>query len=201
MTKRHEGSVRSWDARRGFGFIARREGPDVFAHIKDFADRSRPPRPGQKVRFALGEDARGRPRARSIRRRGDARRPFASRRPLVAGGFLAGLGVAVMLGASPAILLAIYVLASAVTAGVYFVDKRAARRGRRRTPESTLHVLSLLGGWPGALLAQQQFRHKTRKASFQWVFRATVALNLAAFAWLHTQDGSRLLAAIARGAF
>lgn len=42
-----------------------------------------------------------------------------------------------------------------------------AERGRWRTPENTLHVAELLGGWPGALVAQQLFRHKTRKISYQ----------------------------------
>jgi uncharacterized membrane protein YsdA (DUF1294 family) len=42
----------------------------------------------------------------------------------------------------------------------------------------------LFGGWPGALIAQQQFRHKTVKASFQSVFWVTVFVNVAVAAWL-----------------
>jgi uncharacterized membrane protein YsdA (DUF1294 family) len=59
-----------------------------------------------------------------------------------------------------------YALVSAVTIGAYGADKSAARRGRRRVRERTLHVLELLGGWPGALVAQQLFRHKRRKWRF-----------------------------------
>ena len=38
-----------------------------------------------------------------------------------------------------------YIVASAITFGVYAVDKSAARRGTWRTPESTLHLLSVVG--------------------------------------------------------
>ena len=56
----------------------------------------------------------------------------------------------------------------------YWRDKRAAEAGRSRLPESTLHLLALLGGWPGAFLAQRMFRHKTAKLSFQFVFWSVV---------------------------
>ena len=49
-------------------------------------------------------------------------------------------------------------------------DKRRAEAGDRRLPEAMLHFLELLGGWPGAFLAQRQFRHKTSKASYQIIF-------------------------------
>ena len=48
---------------------------------------------------------------------------------------------------------------------VYFGDKRAARLGRARVSEATLHGLALACGWPGALLAQQLLRHKIEQAA------------------------------------
>ena len=45
-------------------------------------------------------------------------------------------------------------------------DKHAARRHRRRTPERHLHVLELIGGFPGAWLAILLLRHKSSKPSF-----------------------------------
>lgn len=56
-------------------------------------------------------------------------------------------------------------------------DKRSARAQTWRTPEGTLHLLELLGGWPGAFLAQRWFRHKTVKASYQAVFWLIVGLH------------------------
>lgn len=53
---------------------------------------------------------------------------------------------------------------------VYRNDKRRAEKGRQRVPEAYLHVLSLVGGWPGAFLAQRWLRHKTSKMSFQVIF-------------------------------
>lgn len=59
----------------------------------------------------------------------------------------------------------------------YWLDKQSAQKGRWRTPENSLHIAELAGGWPGALVAQQVFRHKTRKASFQLVFWGIVSLH------------------------
>ncbi|MCH8541162.1 MAG: DUF1294 domain-containing protein [Opitutales bacterium] len=84
----------------------------------------------------------------------------------------------------PLILMALYGVLSLVTFIAYALDKAAARKGSWRTPESTLHVLSLLGGWPGALVAQQKLRHKTRKQSFRLLFWLTVFLNCGIFLWL-----------------
>lgn len=72
-----------------------------------------------------------------------------------------------------------YVAASLISFGQYWHDKARALNGGRRTPEKSLHLVELLGGWPGALLAQQIFRHKTRKASYQLVFWMIVAAHQA----------------------
>ncbi len=80
---------------------------------------------------------------------------------------------------------------SLVTYAVYALDKTAAGQGRRRVPERTLHLLALLGGWPGALLAQQRLRHKTSKTRFLLLFWLTVGINICTFillASLHRGD-------------
>jgi len=81
---------------------------------------------------------------------------------------------------------ALYALTSAVTFIAYALDKAAARNGRRRIPEVTLHFLALAGGWPGAFLAQRVFRHKTRKQPFRAIFWMTVVANCVGLAWLIT---------------
>jgi uncharacterized membrane protein YsdA (DUF1294 family) len=96
------------------------------------------------------------------------------------GALLAGWGG----GMVPLPVLAGYGAMSLVSFVLYRHDKRAAQGGKARTRERTLHLADLLGGWPGGLLAQDRLRHKTRKASFQLVFWATVALNCAALGWL-----------------
>jgi len=82
------------------------------------------------------------------------------------------------------LLAAWYFVASLVTLVIYGIDKRAAQRGSRRVPEGMLHAIALLGGWPGALVAQPLFHHKTLKTSFQLVFWLTIALNCAGAAWM-----------------
>ena len=90
-----------------------------------------------------------------------------------------------MPGLSPIIWLAgMYVVMSLVTLGVYAADKSAARRGRRRARERTLHTLELLGGWPGALVAQQLLRHKRRKWSFFLVTWLIAAVHVAGIVML-----------------
>ncbi|WP_110949791.1 DUF1294 domain-containing protein [Pseudomonas bohemica] len=72
---------------------------------------------------------------------------------------------------------AVYPLMSLVTFALYGYDKKQARTQGQRTPEKVLHAAEFLGGWPGALVAQQVFRHKTRKFSYQVVFWLVVLLH------------------------
>ena len=78
-----------------------------------------------------------------------------------------------------AVYLGIVLLMSLACYVVYGWDKRSAAKGGRRVPEQTLHMLALLGGWPGALLGQRHFRHKTKKLSFLFVFCCIVLFHVA----------------------
>ena len=83
----------------------------------------------------------------------------------------------------PITLLSLYVLTiSLITFVLYGWDKRQAKKQKRRIPEKRLHLLTLAGGTPGALLGQITFRHKTKKKRFQVVFVGTVLLQLALIA-------------------
>ena len=73
--------------------------------------------------------------------------------------------------------LSAYGIVSVLAFLLYWSDKRKARTERWRTPENVLHAVELAGGWPGALVAQQLFRHKTRKVSYQVLFWAIVLLH------------------------
>ncbi len=79
---------------------------------------------------------------------------------------------------APGWLALVYLAASAICFVVYAADKSAARAGRWRVSERALLGLGLIGGWPGALVAQQVVRHKSRKSSFQIAFWLTVLANV-----------------------
>ena len=94
----------------------------------------------------------------------------------------------------PPLWMALWYLGlSAVTLVVYAMDKAAAQSGGWRTPEKTLHLLALGGGWPGALVAQQWLRHKSAKAEFRAVFWLTVIANVAGFVYLCSPYGRGML--------
>ncbi|MBE0472366.1 MAG: DUF1294 domain-containing protein [Methyloprofundus sp.] len=73
-------------------------------------------------------------------------------------------------------ILSIYGIASLLTFLIYAVDKTAIQKGGRRIKESTLHFF-LVGGWPGALLAQKTCWHKTRKQPFRCIFWVTINIE------------------------
>jgi uncharacterized membrane protein YsdA (DUF1294 family) len=72
-----------------------------------------------------------------------------------------------------------YGVLSLISFTVYALDKSAARSGQRRIAERTLHLLDLIGGWPGGWLAQKTLRHKCSKPAFQRIYRCTVLMNAA----------------------
>ena len=196
---RKKGKLRSWNDQKGFGFIDPVDGgKEVFLHISAFSNRSRRPEVGQYVTYTLTADKKGRPRASDATLPGDrvrlkAKQSGGSGAVIAAGLFLAVVGVSVLVTELPPWVLGIYLAASAFTFIMYAIDKSAAKSGAWRTPESTLHWLSLIGGWPGGLVAQQLLRHKSKKQSFRTVFWATVILNCAAFVWLLTPTGMAIM--------
>lgn len=195
---RLKGKLSSWNDEKGFGFISPETGTrQIFVHIKSFSNRRRRPELNQVVTYLQSTDAQGRPRAENVSLVGDkpvgkTRRKKGSFSLFVAAFFIAIVAVTALVGRVSPLILALYLVASLLTFIAYAIDKSAARKGAWRTQESTFHFLSLLGGWPGALVAQQVLRHKSRKQAFQLVFWITVLLNCIAFAWLFTPDGTAL---------
>ncbi len=112
---------------------------------------------------------------------------------VLAAAFQLSVGVAAFAGKLPMLVLGLYLVASTATFAAYAHDKSAARKNQWRTPERTLHFLSLIGGWPGALAAQKLLRHKSAKPSFQAAFWIIVILNCGALAWLFSPAGAIVL--------
>jgi uncharacterized membrane protein YsdA (DUF1294 family)/cold shock CspA family protein len=190
------GTLKSWKDDRGFGFIEPTHGgQEIFVHIKAFPPGTGRPSLGQQLTFSVETTQNGKKRALSVQYQARARSPRQPReespapwtlpRLLVIPVFAAIYGyVTWRWGFRPPVLLA-YIGLSLAAFMVYAFDKSSAIAGRWRTAEQTLHLLSLAGGWPGALMAQQVLRHKTSKPGFVGVFWITVALNVAAFVGWH----------------
>lgn len=162
----------------------------MFVHIKSFVNRGRRPIGSDMVTYQVARDRQGRSQGVKVAY-SEERSPsiFSARRwpwsLIFAGLFLGAVTGAVLAGHLPLFVLGLYVLGSGITYLVYARDKSAAKNDRRRTSENTLHVLALLGGWPGALVAQTTLRHKSRKTSFRIVFWATVVMNCAGLFWAY----------------
>ena len=86
-----------------------------------------------------------------------------------------------------------------ITVFLYRADKRQAERGKRRTPESMLHLLECIGGWQAAFVAQKIFRHKVSKRAYQIRFWSIALIhNYLAFDYLSNwQETERAVEAIA----
>ena len=66
----HRGKIVSWDDEKGFGFIETEANQRVFLHIKSFNHAKRRPRVGDRVKFQISTDAKGRPQANAVRHDG-----------------------------------------------------------------------------------------------------------------------------------
>ena len=77
---------------------------------------------------------------------------------------------------------AIVVIASVVSFLMYGWDKRQSKNEGWRIPEKRLHGIAMLGGWPGAMLGQSYFRHKTQKLSFKIFTWLSAAIHITAVA-------------------
>jgi uncharacterized membrane protein YsdA (DUF1294 family)/cold shock CspA family protein len=169
------GTIVDWVDEKGYGWVKSGD-KRYFAHIKDFERGQRRPKAGEEVRFIQGIDSKGRTCAKKV--------------TFVKSGQRAGMRVwlsLLVLLALPLFALLWFpfpwwqgagamVLVSAITYAMYAHDKARARSSGWRVPESILHLAELLGGWPGALIAQRRLRHKCSKVSYQLVFWNIVAL-------------------------
>jgi len=200
---RYQGRITTWKDDRGFGFITP-DGSDeeAFVHISSFNNRHRRPIGNEVVTYDRRVDEQGRIQATNVAFAGEQveppRRKGKGKRSILAVDFLCAFAAAVFVGFLPPAVVIVYLVASVVAFCAYAIDKAAARRDARRIPERTLHLFALIGGWPGAVVAQRILRHKTIKASFQRTFWITVVLNCAVVGWLLSPSGTAALQSVAR---
>lgn len=193
------GKISSWNDKKGFGFITPNNGgKSVFIHINDFSKRHKRPIQGLSVIYCLSKDTKGRLRATNVYpEKGKKKVTKAGKEKLlslfISCSFIFTIIGLVLFNKLHSIILIFYIAVSVLTFGLYARDKSAAQKGKWRTPESTLHFFSLIGGWPGAAIAQSHLRHKSIKLSFRVVYWITAAINCGILGWLLTPEGTHRL--------
>ena len=215
MANRQQGRITKWQDDKGFGFIETEAGESVFFHISEFK-ASRRPANGDEVVFTVAQDNQGRLQAKQvqeldfvqqkmaeknsqIRQRNSRKSQQAdfedgqNKRAFLGVGFYGVLILLAVMGDLSWLVVGWYVVLGTITYLTYAKDKRAAQSGGWRTPESTLHLLSALGGWVGALVAQTYLRHKSQKPDFRMGYYLTVVINLAGLLFIMAGGGLEAL--------
>ena len=215
LSTKQQGHVKKWQDDKGFGFIETEAGESVFFHVSAFKAQRRP-EVGEQVVFSVGQDNQGRLQARDvqelsfvqqkmaqknsqIRQRNHKRSAQAEfeagqkKRLFLGVGFYGVLILLVVMNKLSWLVLTWYAVLGIITYAIYAKDKAAAQSGDWRTPESTLHLLSALGGWVGAMVAQTYLRHKSQKPEFRIVYYLTVIINLAGLLFILAGGGLEVL--------
>lgn len=188
---RIDGTLKSWNDERGFGFIDPVQGgQEIFVHIKAFGVRTERPQVGQRLTFEIEVNPAGKKRAklvqhvrpeRTLSRRRDSPVQWGTASYFAIPAFLLLYLFVAIYWRVPNWVAGLYLAASVVCFVVYVADKSAAVASEWRISESALILLGLVGGWPGAIVAQQVYRHKSNKAAFRSAFWGSVVLNVLAF--------------------
>lgn len=181
MSVSYTSKITKWDHQKGFGYL-RHQKSQLFLHRKDFAEHHKRPAKGDKICYQVGIDSKGRRCAVEAVHVNDG-----GKLTIWTWFVLALLLFMPVLAWSHFILIKnphlnflvlAFLIINLITYVTYKRDKALARAKSWRTPEALLHFLELIGGWPAALLAQRQFRHKCSKGSFQIIFWLIVILHI-----------------------
>lgn len=215
MATKQQGRVIKWQDDKGVGFIETEVGESVFFHVSEFKAQRRPAI-GEEVVFTVGQDNQGRMKAREvqelsfvqhkmaqknkqIRQRNHKRSAQAEfeagqkKRLFLGIGFYGVLILLAVMNKLSWLVVAWYAALGIITYAMYAKDKAAAQSGDWRTSESTLHLLSALGGWVGAMVAQTYLRHKSQKAEFRLAYYLTVIINMAGLLFILAGGGLEAL--------
>lgn len=198
------GTISNWNEEKGFGFITPKAGgKDIFLHINDYSRLHKRPIKGLEVKYILNRDAKGRICAAEVLPlRGHKNNGREIRQKIFSLFLFISFGCVIYFlhnyNYIPTVIVGLYSILSIIAFLMYAKDKNAAGWGAWRTQESTLHTIALLGGWPGAAIAQSFLRHKSKKLSFRLTYWVTVIINCAGLYWLITPQGNWWLKGIIR---
>ncbi len=209
---RLQGTVSYWRDDKGFGFVTTDRAERLFFHIRDFQQAPiRRPQQGDRLSFQLGFDKQQRSYACMLQL-DELVAPLPKSNQTTATDFyqirhqawcfrylfFALLLVSLLAGSFVFTVPLFYLEASLFTYWLYQIDKKLACSGQNsRLPEESLQMFSLIGGWPGALVAQKRLHHKVHKAPFQREFRFVIYGNSCFLLWLLSDSGTDFLQKVA----
>jgi uncharacterized membrane protein YsdA (DUF1294 family)/cold shock CspA family protein len=186
---RYQGKIIKWHDDKGYGFVrATSDSKDVFVHISDIRHLNKRPEINELVSYELMNDDRGRSRATNVAYQTSSTSIKSIEKPTkLNSAFLMFILIFFTLvtertlkGFLPVTFTLIVIGSNLLLFLYYYQDKTSAIKKTWRTPESTLHWLSLIGGWPSAYVAQKLFNHKHKKQSFEVSYKLTVLINSSA---------------------
>lgn len=194
MSQKLTGTITRWQDEKGFGFIqSEQSNKELFFHISDYRAKERPTLQ-ENVVFELGTDKKGQPCAKNVQqasfvqkrqqqrqavRQAKQTNELAINATLIFGiMFLVALIGLFFVKVLPVWVMGWYVAITIATFAMYAHDKNSAQTNSWRVQESSLHKLSLLGGWVRAGVAHKTLRHKSQKTEFRQRYYLTIVGNL-----------------------
>jgi uncharacterized membrane protein YsdA (DUF1294 family)/cold shock CspA family protein len=186
---RYQGKIIKWHDDKGYGFVrATSDSKDVYLHISDIRRLNKRPEINELVSYELMKDDIGRFRATNVAYQTSSTSVKSIDKPTkLNSAFLIFILIFFTLviertlkGFLPVTFTLILISSNLLLFLYYYQDKTSAVKKTWRTQESTLHWLSLIGGWPSAYVAQKLFNHKHKKQSFVVTYRLTVLINCSA---------------------
>lgn len=181
---RKKGILTTWNNDKGYGFITPiGETKEIFIHISEYQGH---PLLNDQLSFTLSKDKSGRDCAINAIKFHKAKLT-PTKKDTNTVGILSIFSITIFYlilfyftkeSSIQIYIIPYYIMISIFTFFIYSKDKDYAEAGSWRISEKTLHLLSILGGWSGALIAQDKLQHKSSKFSFKIVFFLTILLNL-----------------------
>ena len=181
---RKKGILTKWNNSKGYGFITPvGETKEIFIHISEYQGQ---PLLNDKLSFTLSKDNNNRDCAINAIKFNKAKLTSIQKDTNTIS-FLSIFSIITFYlilfyftkeDSIQTYIILYYIGISIFTFFIYSKDKDYAQNGSWRISENTLHILSILGGWSGALIAQNKLQHKSSKFSFKIVFFITILLNL-----------------------
>jgi uncharacterized membrane protein YsdA (DUF1294 family)/cold shock CspA family protein len=181
-----KGTISEWYIDRGYGYIIPDSGAlRIKFLLSDVKNSVNIGELKQPVRFVIAQDENGNRRATHVE--GVRSFPWAT---LIVVWFAATLSGCVYFWQYPLLIVYYYLGATTIVLAIYLLDKRNEKRNKAVTGESALLFLSLLGGWPGAVIGQYSFNLQPKSFAFQLLFFFVMALHIAFLVWSLTPEGS-----------